>query len=322
MPAVLTESDYEDLLGLWSDLEAGLGVLLSHPSVVQEFPLRLRQYERWMKELLGRDPDIGLYLLFQLATNSPVGYSTSHAVVSAVLCQLLGTEMQLPQTERDSLLGAALTMNIAMTQLQDELATQAERPNPTQMEQIQWHTGKGSLMLSNLGITDQVWLDTVRLHHDESIDQGDLATQPPAQRLARLLRTVDRYAAMISPRHSRSGRSTADSIRSIVNSATQHLDVTGHALIRVIGLYPPGTYVRLEDGAIAVVMRRSKVANLPFVALVIDEHGEALRQPHPIDTAKGGPGIKSALAASAVRLQLNHHLVLQLSAQLARQQAA
>ena len=314
---VQSETEYEDLLSLWSDLEAGLGVLLSNPGQVQEFDQRVGQYDRWMQALLRRDPDIGLYLLFQLATNSPVGYSASHALVSAVLCHLLAVDLKLSDQERTSLVGAALTMNIGMTQLQDELAGQADRPNVRQLELIRSHAAKGSLMLANLGIDNELWLDVVSLHHDERTDQGDLHTVLPNFRLARILRMVDRYAAMISPRHSRTGRSTADSIRSILGTNKETIDDVGHALIRVVGLYPPGTYVRLENSAIAVVMRRSGVSNLPHVAIVIDGAGDLVAQPRLHRTSVSEPRIQAALAASAVRLQLNHHLVLQLSAHAA-----
>lgn len=313
---VKDETEYEDLLSLWSDLEAGLGVLLANPSHVQEFEARVHQYDRWMQDLLVRDPDLGLYLLFQLATNSTVGYSTSHSLVSAVLCHLISQELKLSPAERDSLVCSAFSMNVAMTALQNQLASQVERPSVAQLDQIKWHPSKGSLMLANLGITDALWLDVVTMHHDDRTDQGNLATVLPNFRLARILRIVDRYAAMISPRQSRTGRSTADSIRSIVNNDTQHLDEVGHALIRVVGLYPPGTYVRLENGAIAVVVRRSDAANLPHVALVIEDNGEALPQPRLHTTSGGQNNIQSALAASAVHLQLNHHLVLQLATQI------
>ena len=316
---VQSETEYEDLLSLWSDLEAGLGMLLSSPKFAEEFEQRVGQYDRWMQQLLKRDPDIGLYLLFQLATNSPVGYSASHALVSAVLCHLLAVDLKLTPMERNSLIGAALTMNIAMTELQDELAGQADRPNVKQLDLIRSHSAKGSLMLANLGIDNELWLNVVSLHHDERTDQGDLHTVLPNFRLARILRIVDRYAAMISPRHSRTGRSTADSIRSILGANKETIDDVGHALIRVVGLYPPGTYVRLENGAIAVVMRRSGVSNLPHVAIVIDGAGDMVAQPRLHRTSVSEPRIQAALAASAVRLQLNHHLVLQLSAHAALQ---
>ncbi len=311
--SVQNENEYEDLLSLWSDLEAGLGMILANPGSVQEFSRRVLQYDRWMQDLLKRDPDVGLYLLFQLATNSPVGYSASHSLVCAVLCHLLAAELKLAPSERDSLVHAALAMNIAMTTLQDQLASQAERPSPQQLDAIKWHTTKGSLMLANLGITDALCLDVVTMHHDEKTDEGDLAAVLPNFRLARILRIVDRYAAMISPRKSRTGRSTADSVRALVAGSPGQGDNVGHALIRVVGLYPPGTYVQMDNKAVAVVMRRSNVANHPHVAIVIDENSEVVSQPRLHRTSQGGAGIHAALAASAVRLQLNHHLVLQLS---------
>ena len=117
---VKTEDEYEDLLGLWSDLEAGLGIILGSPASVQEFEQRVWQYDRWLQALLERDTDLGLYLLFQLATNSVVGYSASHALVTAVLCHLVAAGLDLPKNERDCLVHAAMTMNIAMTTLQDQ----------------------------------------------------------------------------------------------------------------------------------------------------------------------------------------------------------
>jgi hypothetical protein len=315
--SVQNENDYEDLLSLWSDLEAGIGIILTSPSSIQEFALRVRQYDRWMQTMIKRDADVGLYLLFQLATNSPVGYSASHALVCAVLCHLIAEELRVSKQERDSLVHAALTMNIGMTALQDILATQVEKPTETQLEVIRSHAGRGIKMLAKLGVTDTLWMDIVVLHHDESTDQGKFRQIAPEQRLARILRIVDRYAAMISPRQSRTGRSTADSIRSIVTNTTEQLDDVGHALIRVVGLYPPGTYVKLDSGAIAVVMRRSEVSSLPHVAIVIDDGGDSVNQPQLQRDPGREPRIEAALAASAVRLRLNHHLVLQLGAQAA-----
>lgn len=310
---VRNENEYEDLLSLWSDLEAGLGVILSSPASIQEFEQRVWQYDRWMQDLLKRDPDLGLYLLFQLASNSPVGYSASHALISAVLCHLIAKELGLPTAERDSLVHAALTMNMAMTPLQDQLAEQMEKPNALQLSAISAHAAKSALMLANLGVMDGLWLDTVSLHHDESTDKGELRVIPAVTRLARILRVVDRYAAMISPRKSREGRSATDSMRSIIVNAGMRHDEVGHALVRAVGLCPPGTYVRLDSNEVAVVVRRSGQPNLPLVAVVMNELGTVLHPPRLHRTANSSPGIKAALAAAAVRERFNHHLILGLT---------
>ena len=310
--SVKTENEYEDLLSLWADLESGLGIILGSPGSIQEFELRVWQYDRWLKGLLERDTDVGLYLLFQLAGNSPVGYSASHALVCAVLCHLIAVDLDLPKPERDSLVHAALTMNIAMTVLQDQLASQMERPSTEQQTAIRAHAVKGGLMLANMGVLDELWLDTIRYHHDENTDKGELHQVDPVQRLSRILRVVDRYAAMISPRKSREGRSATESARSIITS--ERNDEVGHALVRAVGLCPPGTYVRLDSKEVAVVMRRSSKPNLPHVAIVINDAGVLMNPPRLHRTASGAPGIKSALAASQVRERLNHHLILQLGA--------
>jgi hypothetical protein len=277
------------------------------------------QYDRWMQTLLERDTDVGLYLLFQLATNSPVGYSASHALVCAVLTHLIGTELQLPQEERDSMVHAALTMNIAMTRLQDELASQLERPSPSQQEGIDAHTALGRKMLADLGIRDTLWLDIVAHHHDEITETRPLAALTPVDRLARIVRTADRYGAMISPRKSRAGRSATDSVRSIISDAGEQTDEIGHALVRAVGLCPPGTFVRLDNDEVAVVMRRSRKPNHPHVAIVLNEEGLLVGQPRLHRTAHGSPQIRSALATALVRVRLNHHLILRLGAYAAQQ---
>ena len=311
---VQTENEYEDLLSLWSDLESGLGIILGSFGSIQEFEQRVWQYDRWMRDLLESDTDLGLYLLFQLAANSPVGYSASHALICSVLCELIAVHLALPKMERDSLVHAAMTMNLSMTPLQDQLAEQLEkRPTPQQQAEIAAHPVNSSALLSQIGVTDRLWLDTIRLHHDAATDAGVLSDIPPAARLARILRIVDRYAAMISPRGSREGRSTTDSMRSIVAKSVQRHDEVAHILVRAVGLCPPGTFVRLDNSELAIVVRRSGQPNLPEVAVVMDQEGAVLNPPRLHRTADGSPRIKTALSASAVKERMNHHWILRLT---------
>jgi HD-GYP domain-containing protein (c-di-GMP phosphodiesterase class II) len=314
-----SEYEYEDLLSQWSDLESGLGVILGSPASTQEFAHRVVQYDRWMQGLLQRDPDVGLYLLFQLASNSPVGYSASHSLVCAVLCHLIATELLIAKPERDSLVHAALTMNIAMTAMQDVLANQTDKPTAEQQEMIRTHPVKGAQELAQLGVRDTLWLDIVAHHHHDAVDKADLQKAPPATRLTRILKVVDRYAAMISPRISRAGRSATESARTILANASAKSDAIGHALVRAVGLCPPGTYVRLDNEELAVVLRRSEQHNHPYVAIIGTANGELVPTPRLHSTAEQSPRIRSALTASSVRARLNHFHILRLSAYAGQQ---
>lgn len=310
--AVNSEDEYEDLLGQWSDLESGLAVLLLHPDSAQEFEARIYQYDRWMQDLTLRNTDLALYLLFQLATQSRVGYSTSHALMCAVLCHLLAPEFVLPQNERNSLVRAALTMNISMTALQDELAFQSDKPSLLQQATIASHADLSATLLGQLGIHNELWLDTVSQHHLEAWPQADLAQLMPAQRLAHVLHVVDRYAAMISPRQSREGRSAAESAQSILHGDDTHDNLVGHALLHIVGLCPPGTFVQLASNEVAVVLRRSAHPNQPDVAIVLDSQGRSVRTPVLQHTAEVGSDIQGFASASALQERLNHHVILQL----------
>ena len=316
-----TEGEYEDLLSLWSDLESALSMLLSRPLQVQDFAAKVRQFDHWLQDLVAHDIDAALYLMFQLASTSPVGYSASHALVCGTLCHIMAQELQLPPRERDSLVRAALTMNIGMTRLQDELAEQRERPTAAQQEAIRSHPEESLMLLQRLHITDPLWLDVVGQHHATMTDRIPLAAQAPEDRLTRVLGTIDRYAAMISPRKSRAGRSATDSVRAIVGQEIEQHDEVSYTLVRSIGLCPPGTFVKLDNGDTAIVLRRSEKANHPLVASVLDRAGHHHSQPSLYQTATGKPRIQSALVRSAVSLELNHRTMMRLG-QYAAQHSA
>ncbi|GKS77631.1 phosphodiesterase [Acidovorax sp. SUPP950] len=307
-----SDSEYEDLLGLWSDLESALAVILSRPLQVHDFPAKVRQCDRWLQELVAHDIDAALYLMFQLASTSTVGYSTSHALVCGTLCHILAHELQLPSLERDSLVRAAITMNIGMTALQDELASQRERPSPAQQEAIEAHPLRSMTLLEQLDVKDPLWLDVVGQHHAPLAETQPLAGMPAEDRLSRILGTIDRYAAMISPRKSRAGRSATDSVRAIVGQDVDRRDEVTYALVRAVGLCPPGTFVRLDNGETALVLRRSEKVNAPLVASLLDRDGEHLAQPRLHQTASGRPRIQSALARPAVKVEINHRTLVRL----------
>jgi hypothetical protein len=315
------DADYEDLLGLWSDLEAGLATLLLRPGQIPDFTAKVRQYDRWMCDLLRQDTDIGLYLLFQLASDRALGYSSAHALICAVLCHVLSHDLALPAAERDSLVGAAMTMNVAMTALQNELAEQNDKPGSAQQRGIRTHAERGRQLLADVGVADALWLDVVSIHHDQQPGTRALADLPALHRLGRILHVVDRYAAMISPRKTRGGRSATETVRSMMTQADGLRDQVAYALVRAVGLCPPGTYVQMDSGEIAVVLRRSATANQPMVAAVMGRSGDKLSAPRLHRTAFGGPAIQSAMTHDMVRnrVRINHQNLLRLGLQAVRQ---
>ena len=307
-------NEYEELLGQWSDLQATLAFVLAQPHQIQDFVAKIRQCDRWLQDLVAKDLDATLYLMFQLASTNGAGYSSSHALVCATLCHILAGEFGLPRQERDSLVRAAFTMNVGMTQLQDELAERAEPVNAKQQEAINQHPEKSMALLERVGVTDDLWLDSVAHHHSRQRDRArePLKSLRPEERLTHMLASVDRYAALISPRKSRAARSATESIRTLLARNVSQSDEVGFILVRTVGLCPPGTFVKLDNGDTAIVLRRGESTSFPIVASLLDESGETLAEPELHHTANGKPRIQSALPSSSVSIGTNHHTMVRL----------
>ncbi len=313
------ENTSEDLLGLWSDLEAGLSMVLAEPRKVQEFALKVRQYDRWMRDLVLHDIDSAFYLLFQLASTSSVGYSASHSLVCASLCHLVARELGLPPEERDALVRAAMTMNVAFTEVQDQLAVQDDKPTAAQRAAIESHAEEGARMLEQLGVADALHIAIVRSHHVEGLSKkAPWAQLSPVDRLALVLGMIDRYAAMISPRGSRSGRTAADSVRTIVDGQAGYPAEIGQALLRAVGVVPPGSFVALDNGETAVVIARGADNNLPDVAVLGKSAAPPLREPRLHRTITGKPLIRAPLAHAQTDLPYDYVRLLQIGVRARR----
>lgn len=292
-----------DWIERWSDIETQLSRLLLAPHEAPAFVHQINGIDSQAQELLALDEDATLYWLFQLASSSTMGYSTSHALVCWALCRLVSRAMDCPPVEQQALAMAALTMNIGMTRLQDELAEQATPPTPAQLQIIDDHPQTGMELLAERGVHNALWLEIVAQHHDPAA----------MKRVTQLLQVVDRYCAMISPRETRPGQCVTDSGRHALLKQGAGPDDLGHLLVRTVGVCPPGTFVRLEDERIAIVLRRSSRPGEPWVATILDGRGFPVVEPTLIDTGHDGEGVAAALVTRTVRARLNHPRLLQLS---------
>jgi len=214
-------------------------------------------------------------------------YATLHPIHTAILCDLLAVRLALPDEQRQSLIAAALTMNVGMLDLQNQLFEQAEPLTAEQSRAIQQHSHVGVELLSAAGIDDDVWLDIVLQHH-ERIDGGGYPNALTAESIrhkARILALADIYSALVTPRRHRKPILAKDALKTIFLGRGKEVDeeLAGH-FIRETGIFPPGAFVRLANGEIAVVARRaivnqSRDSTAPIVYSVISPRGGRYESP-------------------------------------------
>lgn len=295
----------------WQELQQHAHQLLRDPEA-EGFLTHFEALRQQAMERLQHHPDQTLMLLVHDASQELAHYSARHSLLCMVLCQLVAERQEWPHDECESLSRAALSMNLSIAALQDRLANQREGLGAAQERQIAGHGDRAAELLQHLGVRDRLWLDVVRWHHDAA--PGPLAGRAPAERLARLLQRVDQFAARLSPRIARRAQAGAQASRAIFLDETKQQDEAGAALIKAVGLYPPGTLVRLANGEEGMVVRRGAGATEPLVAALIGKSGNPLTEPVPRDTRLASQAITHSLAPHELRLRIAIEKLLRLSA--------
>ncbi|NRF71824.1 phosphohydrolase [Aquincola sp. S2] len=297
----------------WPALQARADRLLRAPRT-PGFLDELEALRHELSERLRRQPDKTLFALVHLASTSVEQYSATHALLCAASAMLIAR--QLPgwsEAQQRSLTLAALTMNVWMTALQDELAQQSEAPTPAQRAVVEGHSRGAAKLLAEIGVTDPAWLEAVAHHHDATA--GPLGQRSTGLQLARVLQRVDLFTARLSPRRSRRAMSAAAAAQAAYLAEDGQPDEAGMLLIRALGLYPPGCRVRLASGELGIVLRRGARANTPAVAAVADAAGRPLATPALRQAAvQPDHAVKAALAPHDAALQLPFDRLLALVA--------
>lgn len=300
----LEEADQTDPAVAWPDLHASFTTLLHQGPAATDFVDRLLRIEQRALRLLQAQTDNSLFVLVQLLFDRRVGYSASHALLSAAVCHLAGPVAGLSPQDTSSLFKAAMSMNIGMARLHDDLARQAKAPSDAQRQAITAHPHRGAQLLRQLGVGDPLWLELIEHHHDP-LDAAGAA--PVGQRL---LRMADVFVARISPRQARSGLLAHQVARDIYLGPDGQPNPLGALFIKTVGIYPPGSYVRLANGEVAVVVRRGRRANAPVVFAIVNKQGMPLGEPALRDTLERAFECKGAVSADEVKVVVNARKLL------------
>lgn len=299
----------------WLDLQVA-GNRLLRDVQAEHFPSELEWLHTHLAAQTRRNADGALFALFHLASREIQLYSATHAMLVSVMCGLAARHvLEWPQAQQDKVCKAALTMNIGMTSLQDRLAAQHEPPSAAQRETIAKHPQHSADRLRQMGLNDPDWLEAVLHHHGTG--PGDLASRTWPQRMARLIQRADMFAARLAPRISRRPASAASTMQACYFDENRQVDEAGAALIKAVGVYSPGTLVRLANHEIGVVVRRGANTTMPRVAIVVNRDGIATGEHVIRDTSQRELRITGSVALHECKVNINLERLLALTASAA-----
>jgi len=250
--------------------------------------------------LVRAQPDAALTALIFDAGHDRTHYSARHALLCAALAELAAEQLGWPDAWRRALTHAALSMNIAIAAEQDRLATHPVRLSDGERNALAGHGVRSAEVLELCGVRDELWLETVSQHHDA--EAGPLQGRVASHQLARLLHRIDIFSARLSPRANRRAQSGAAATRAVYLDELMKPDEAGAVLVKTVGLYPPGTLVRLSSGELGLVCRRGTRAMAPCVAALAGADAKAYEQPLLRQVVGQGPlSVAASLAPHEVK---------------------
>ncbi len=286
----------------WPELQWSATQLLSTPNAA-DFNARFLALQEEVSRACKQAPDATLLALIQRSSDETRMYSATHALLVASVCMLVareGLRWRPSQVERAG--QVALSMNISMTELQNRLAQQSAPLTAIQIAQIQDHAERSATMLATLGVSDKVWLDAVRQHHDRAA--GKLGARSEAGQIARLVQRSDIFAARLAPRAGRTPMAVTDAIKACYYDEDRKVDEAGAAMLNTLGIYPPGSLVKLASQEIGVVLKRGATPTTPRVAVVRSRSGMPTGEMIPRDTAQANWRITGVVSQQELRMQL------------------
>lgn len=232
-----------------------------------------------------------LYSLFKQAPDACLGaihlefeqpYSCCHPVYSALLCLLIAEGLAIPEQRCAALIRAALTANLGMYEYHDRLVNMNAKLSEEELAVLKTHPELSQGMLIANGVANSLWLEIVLQHHE----RGDGSGYPKGLKRseihpeAAILATVDTYLSFVMPRAYRKPVAPKVAMQKIYKTAVAADDTLSLGLIKQLGIYPPGSLVRLANQEIAVVVDRNGGHTLaPWVACVGVLNGKSYSEP-------------------------------------------
>ena len=233
--------------------------------------------------LVDKHPDAALFLAIRQDDRRFTLYALTHALHTATIAVGCARLLCWPAPRQRTLALAALTMNASILELQAQMAEQTDPPTKRQMDAIRAHPQRSAELLRASGVTDAEWLTAVEDHHERAGGSGYPRGLATVGEMAHVLRAADVFAAKVSPRLLREPLLPQVAARQLFQEEAG--GAVAGALIKAVGVYPPGEFVQLRNGETAVVVQRASAGQAPRVVVLLTPAGKPAPDAPQRDTA-------------------------------------
>ena len=224
--------------------------LFSRPAEAHQSADQLVQQ---MLDSILTDKDVAIHLM-----NDKVGGEEMyfHSLNVAVLAMMLAREMKLPAVDIKQLGVGCLFHDIGKLNIPDRIRLKTEPHTRAERNLMQQHTQYGLAMAAKLGLSRGA-VDVIGQHH-ECVDGSGYPLQLKSgaiSTLARIVAIVNTYDNLCNQPNLLESLSPYEALSQMFAQQRHQFDAGPlTTFIRCMGVYPPGTLVRLSDDTIGMVV--------------------------------------------------------------------
>ncbi len=190
---------------------------------------------------------------------------TQHGVSVAVLSMMVANALDLPASDvRDVALGA-LFHDIGKLKVPDAIRRKRSGLNEHEQNYLNMHPKFGFDLLDKSGLFPPAVLKIVVQHH-EYIDGSGFPEGLKANKIpltSQIVSLVNDYEQLLSSMDAPSPQVALGNL--FKNRAGKHAEALVAVLVKILGIYPPGTLVKLNDGCVGKVMMTTQEVKQPQV---------------------------------------------------------
>lgn len=239
-------------------------------------------------------------------------YTFYHSANVAILSLALGSQISKDYRFLSTLGVGALLHDIGKMTVDLEILNKPGALLPEEWASIKLHPVYGAEQAALIPGLDKASIVLILEHHMRWDGTGYPTRKPMRkQHLAsRIVAIADAYDAMTSRRSYSAARVQDEAMALLVQSAGTALDpALTRVFVSMMGVYPPRTVVRLDDGRTGVVMRPSETDPLRPVVKVIAHEDGAMVEPYRIDlSAEEGLGVARCLDSRDLNIEVEDYL--------------
>lgn len=210
-------------------------------------------------------------------------YLFNHSVNVGTLAMALGESMGLDGTDLRELGLGGLLHDLGKIRVPEEVTKKPGKLTEEEWVLMKKHPDDGVGLLKQMGVTSKIALHVVREHHIRH-DRKGYPTVSPDEKIhpySMLITVADSYDALTTVRPYQKGFEPNEAITLMKTLSGASFDPPVlERFVEMLGIYPPGTTVRLTTREIAVVTRpRPEDIARPWVRIVLDSEGNFVDGP-------------------------------------------